>query len=312
MSNQKASDVKIVSLEECEHDFLRDNEYIKHGYRVNFNSTGKILRSFFMYHNESVNVWSHLAGVLLFCFLLGYTVAWLGIPNKVSSFTLVDDFKSSLSTSLNDLASNAYRYESLIHRQISEIYKEVCILGLEFEDKVIDMYNKIKTVNTSRNIDPLIDKFKYLMSRIDSKEYDWIDIYNESYLALYKVSRWPIFVYIFSAMVCLGCSTVFHLFSAHSFKVNRNLSYLDYAGISILTSGSFYPPIYYAFYCYPCKVYAAYIYLYLGGISVASLITFIISFIPSFQSASMRWFRGTLFLILGLLGIIPLVHLLFL
>jgi hypothetical protein len=45
--------------------------------------------------------------------------------------------------------------------------------------------------------------------------------------------------------------------------------------------------------------------------TVLSLITFTISFIPSFQDASMRWFRGVLFLTLALLGIIPSVHLFF-
>ena len=52
--------------------------------------------------------------------------------------------------------------------------------------------------------------------------------------------------------------------------------------------------------------------LYLSGITAASLVTFSISFIPSFQDAKMRWFRGVLFLLLALLGFIPVVHLIFL
>ena len=48
------------------HSFLKDNEYIEKGYRLNFSSTRKIFKSLFMVHNESVNVWSHLIGVFLF------------------------------------------------------------------------------------------------------------------------------------------------------------------------------------------------------------------------------------------------------
>lgn len=52
---------------------LIDNEYIQHGYRINFNSFGKICRSLFMLHNETINVWSHLIGVMLFIGLLVWT-----------------------------------------------------------------------------------------------------------------------------------------------------------------------------------------------------------------------------------------------
>ena len=56
--------------------YLRDNDYIKTGYRIGFNSVSRILRryeyvndiytkiSLFELHNESVNVWSHLIGAL--------------------------------------------------------------------------------------------------------------------------------------------------------------------------------------------------------------------------------------------------------
>lgn len=65
---------KIGSLNE-HHEFLRDNEYIHNGYRLNFTSTRKIFKSLFMLHNESVNVWSHLLGVFLFLILVIYVVS---------------------------------------------------------------------------------------------------------------------------------------------------------------------------------------------------------------------------------------------
>ncbi len=52
--------------------FLQDNEFILRGYRIGFNTRQKILRSLFMLHNETVNVWSHLIGVIVFLGLLIY------------------------------------------------------------------------------------------------------------------------------------------------------------------------------------------------------------------------------------------------
>jgi hypothetical protein len=55
--------------------FLRDNEYILRGYRIGFNTKEKILKSFFMLHNETVNVWSHMLGVVAFICLFLWTVS---------------------------------------------------------------------------------------------------------------------------------------------------------------------------------------------------------------------------------------------
>ena len=64
-----------------------------------------------------------------------------------------------------------------------------------------------------------------------------------------KVRRWPIFVFLASAIICLSCSACFHLFYIHSEKLSKMLARLDYAGISLLLAGSCYPPYYYFFYC---------------------------------------------------------------
>ena len=61
--------------------YNRDNEYIKRGYRNNFNSIKKILRSLFMVHNESVNVWTHLLGLFLVFALLFYTANYISNHN---------------------------------------------------------------------------------------------------------------------------------------------------------------------------------------------------------------------------------------
>lgn len=58
-------------------NFLIDNEYIKLGYRINFNTKRKILKSLFLLHNETVNVWSHLLGVVVFIGFLIWSIVGL-------------------------------------------------------------------------------------------------------------------------------------------------------------------------------------------------------------------------------------------
>jgi adiponectin receptor len=62
-------------------EFMKDNEYILGGYRIGFNSKRRILRSLFMVHNESVNVWSHLIGATLFVLLIVYTSIYVAPPS---------------------------------------------------------------------------------------------------------------------------------------------------------------------------------------------------------------------------------------
>ena len=58
-------------------EFLRDNEFIHSGYRINFNSKWKIVKSLFVLHNEFVNVWSHILGAVFVVVLIVYTAIYL-------------------------------------------------------------------------------------------------------------------------------------------------------------------------------------------------------------------------------------------
>ena len=70
-----------------------DNEFLVRGYRIGFNTIKDVLRSLFMWHNESVNVWSHLGGVLLFIILIVYTFTYIGITIDQRAHT---DMESTL------------------------------------------------------------------------------------------------------------------------------------------------------------------------------------------------------------------------
>lgn len=57
---------------------MKDNEHITHGYRIGFNSPGKIFKSLFMLHNESVNVWTHLLPALILLSFILYLFLFVG------------------------------------------------------------------------------------------------------------------------------------------------------------------------------------------------------------------------------------------
>lgn len=64
-----------------------DNNYVVSGYRVGFHQKKRtILRSLFMWHNESVNVWTHMFGTSLFLGLIIYTIIYMAPPGISVAF----------------------------------------------------------------------------------------------------------------------------------------------------------------------------------------------------------------------------------
>uniref|UniRef100_K3XC53 Adiponectin receptor protein n=1 Tax=Globisporangium ultimum (strain ATCC 200006 / CBS 805.95 / DAOM BR144) TaxID=431595 RepID=K3XC53_GLOUD len=122
----------------------------------------------------------------------------------------------------------------------------------------------------------------------------------------HHVAHWPIFVFMVSAVICLTCSAMFHLLFVHSKPAYFFLSRLDYAGITILIAGSFYPMIYYSFYCHPWLLR-----VYLTAISVMAALTFGVTLVPAFGTPRFLVFRTCIFLSLGFFGLVPVSHLVY-
>ena len=84
------------------------------------------------------------------------------------------------------------------------------------------------------------------------------------------------------------------------------LNRFDYGGISLLISGSCYPPYYYFFY-----YSTVFRYIYLIVISVIGVGTFLYSLTDDFNKPQRRSLRGALFLIFGLCTAVPILHMAF-
>ena len=251
------------------HQFLYDNEYIHGGYRLYFNTSQKILKSLFLLHNETVNIWTHIFGGLLFICLLLYFI---------------------FST---DYSSNSAHYMHFISG-----------LEHEFHSTKAAIYGSLTKLISEIKEHPLCDTFESTIYKALHEILLRLDENEAKFNAEVQiVKRWPLLVFLLSAIICLVLSSVCHLFGAHSKETKKLVNSLDYAGISILIPCSFFPPIYYIFFCYDYLVYA-----YLSTISVSSLLVLYVSFSQEFQKPHYRWFRGSLFLTLGLFGIVPTVH----
>eukprot|EP00271_Cylindrocystis_brebissonii_P004239 TRINITY_DN15879_c0_g1_i1.p1 TRINITY_DN15879_c0_g1~~TRINITY_DN15879_c0_g1_i1.p1 ORF type:complete len:397 (-),score=14.71 TRINITY_DN15879_c0_g1_i1:63-1253(-) len=117
------------------------------------------------------------------------------------------------------------------------------------------------------------------------------------------ITRWPFFVFLSGAMICLLSSSLCHLLGYKSREFNNFLWRFDYAGIAILIAASFYPCVYYTFLCDPIPRF-----VYLFAITLMGIATTVISLLDRFQHPSYRNFRAGLFFTMGLSGIVPITH----
>ena len=86
----------IGGIEDYPKEFF-DNEYLRRGYRIGFHTWTEISKSIFMWHNETMNIWSHLIGAIIFLVVALY----IGIyyPNMDSEGSIMfDEFQSSTNT----------------------------------------------------------------------------------------------------------------------------------------------------------------------------------------------------------------------
>lgn len=108
------------------------------------------------------------------------------------------------------------------------------------------------------------------------------------------------------AMGCLLCSTLFHTFSNHSEGVFNLFIRLDYSGIAFLITGSSVPAYYYGFYC---TTFAGITHIAILLILCAMCVT--LSMWGRFSTPKYRPLRFAVFVLFGLYGVIPAMHILF-
>jgi len=76
--------------------YMANGSYLETGFRINFNTYQQAFSSFFMVHNESVNVWSHCAGAL--CFVVFGLV--IGATLIMKTFTSIPEYLAPVADKL--------------------------------------------------------------------------------------------------------------------------------------------------------------------------------------------------------------------
>ncbi|XP_027069969.1 heptahelical transmembrane protein 1-like [Coffea arabica] len=229
-------------------EYMKDNEFIVNYYRADW-PLKEAFFSLFRWHNETLNVWTHLLGFVLF---LGLTIA-----NSVH-FSQVADF--------------------------------------------ITMFTRHFPTSASTNVSHNSEDFSMGPTKL-------IDLKREPQLQMEMTSpemattSWPFFIFLGGSMFCLLSSSICHLFSCHSHRLNLHLLQMDYAGITVMIITSFFPPIYYVFQCSPHWQL-----VYLIGITVMGICTIITLLTPAFSTGKYRAFRAILFMSMGFFGLIPAIH----
>ena len=76
---------------------MRDNKHITDGYRINFNTPRRIIRSLFMIHNESVNIWSHfIPAIFILAFIATFYFVVDGAAVRRSFNSYQDGLKNGV------------------------------------------------------------------------------------------------------------------------------------------------------------------------------------------------------------------------
>ena len=261
---KKSRPITLVTYNEAP-KHQQDNEYIRKGYLVNCDSMKKITKSLFMIHNETVNVWSHLLGAILIIFLVVYTAIFItNYKTQLSNIKLdFDKLKSYTNPLLNIDNIQIKKYTSMILEYTSDIKNElkkkinIPKLYYIYLDKINQTFLLIKnTTNSNLNnftisISDYLDLISEKLTRIKNEIIQLMEIENISFIQKKKsqLKRWPLFIMLSSAILCLLFSFLYHLLGIMNKTTNKILSRFDYGGISLLIAGSCYPPYYYFFNC---------------------------------------------------------------
>ncbi|KAK1275267.1 hypothetical protein QJS04_geneDACA001720 [Acorus gramineus] len=270
-------------------NYLKDNEFIINYYRSEWPLKETIF-SIFSVHNETLNVWTHLFGFLIFLALTLFTSTNVPLTQIMETdlqkmqldFMSHLPFKPNTSSHLRLLgeSSTKDKLPSTISRQLSG-----SLANCSPERYSLTNYSD-----------------RCVLVQLSPEE-DAASTMLLARLTVNSMNKWPFYAFLFGAMFCLLTSSACHLLSCHSRRFSYIMLRLDYAGISALIVTSFYPLVYYSFMCHPF-----FRNLYIGFITSFGVTIVLVLLVPIFQTPEFRLVRAGLFFCMGVSGLVPILH----
>lgn len=319
--------------------YMQDNPHIKSGYRVNL-SMKECLQSIFQLHNETFNIWSHLIGFLIFTYLLLFTAVALS-PNGIDrekAFEVVNaQLREKLEMYLPDmehiahsvaeLRDNAIGTTERIQENFHQAQEDMVVKVRMMKSQLDALYPseplptalRRTALNSFRRMSNFVSQEKEHVAKLRAEMSQRFNLFIQDVRDVMSrqptwephdgthehLPRWPIALFILSAMMCLLSSTVFHMFASTSEATCSHFQKLDYAGICALISGSTVAPIYYGFYC---ERFLQMAYITTSLVLTAAALRLVLN--QRYLTAEYRPIRTAVLIAAGFSGIVPLAHML--
>ena len=311
-SEENEVKLRVPMIVHREHapDWLIDNKYILHGYRVDFQRKRDLIKSLFMKHNELLNIWTHLIGGIIFIVFVFYMIFYFDllstVYNKIKDFlntANIEVIKKSGPELMNKIESAAknIKLNSFIESNIGIIRK-----GIDY----LKSHSDHVTTTLDKKSQQLIASCIYSIAKLKETLHLENDSNLEKVLSTFGLEKmisnlqiWPILFFLATAVFCLGCSTIFHWFHPKNSKLCKILNRIDLAGISILIYGSSVSVLYYISYC---KM--TFFWIYFGLFTVGSTSVFSISMMDWYYENKNKTLRTYIYMVLGLVSGLSLLH----
>ncbi|GAX73700.1 hypothetical protein CEUSTIGMA_g1152.t1 [Chlamydomonas eustigma] len=322
--------------------YLKDNEFIR-GYYRRVLPVNESFKSLFGLHNETGNIYTHLLGFFMFLALTIYIARLPPTPLAFGHQQVdalwhsvcgnLDRIQEGLQEGVHNLQHGVQHLQEGLQEGVHNLQHGVQHLQEGLQEGVHNLQHGVQHLQEgiservhslqegiSERVHTLHEGFSETVHHLHEGLSGRVHTFQDSVLHMsvpgaaaayealanqlrWPTVRWPTFVFMAGAMICLFLSSLCHLLGCCQVHITKYVWRVDYAGICILIVCSFYPPVYYLFLCHP-----GYLTFYLTSTTILGCMAVAVTLLDRFQERSWRFFRAFMFVALGLYGLVPIIH----
>jgi len=251
----------------------------------------------FQLHNETLNVWTHLLGVVLFMYLFFFTLNGLTHLEETSLIAQLDHYLPQINLKFDG--------EGIGNQTGLELAIKVIKEKLAEGSDQLQYYQDLIAQRAEDATTKIQESFDTELQEIEALAHEAIKVLLSKEEGLIREgTRWPMLFYLGTALLCMLFSSLYHLFGCHySRSIQTLFGRLDYVGITILIFGSFVPLIFYI------TSFGVWRMVYLASLAVITGTMIAFSLSDWFYQPQYRLIKTACFVGMGFYGVVPFVHL---